>query len=70
MSYNKYSEHALAIDLVMAQYRTNNPVLISEYIYQDLDMDLSIHAISDYLDIHKMENYYKQSKLQEYSLSI
>ena len=54
----------------MAQYQTSNPVLISEYIYQDLDMDLSIHAISDYLDINKMENYYKQSKLQEYSLSI
>jgi hypothetical protein len=70
MSYNKYSEHALAIDLVMAQYQTSNPVLISEYIYQDLDMDLSIHAISDYLDINKMENYYKQSKLQEYNLSI
>ena len=70
MSYNKYSEQALAVDLVMEQYKTNNPLLIAEYIQQDLDMDLSIHAISDYLDINRIENFYKQSKIQEYNLSI
>jgi hypothetical protein len=55
MSYNKYSDQALAIDLVMMHYRTDNPLLISEYVYQDLDIDLSIHAISDYLDINKIK---------------
>jgi len=70
MSYNKYSDQALAIDLVMEQYQTSNPLLISEYIYQDLDLDLSIHAISDYLDINRMDNFYKQSKTQEYNLSL
>ena len=62
MSYHKYSEQALAVDLVMNHYQRSNPLLIAEYIQQDLDMELSIHAISDYLDINRIKTNYQKLK--------
>lgn len=57
----QYSEFAVAIDLVSHHYQTSNPIEIAELIEQDLGIETSIHAISDYLDINKLENYEKQS---------
>ena len=61
-----YSQLAIAVDLVSYEYKTSNPIIIAEKIQQDLDMDISIHAISDYLSIN--ENYENESlKIKYYS---
>lgn len=62
----QYSEFAVAIDLVSHHYQTSNPIEIAELIERDLGIETSIHAISDYLDINKLENYEKQSNKIKY----
>lgn len=62
----QYSEFAVAIDLVSHHYQTSNPIEIAELIEQDLGIETSIHAISDYLDINKIEDYEKQSNQIKY----
>lgn len=55
----KYSSLAVAVDLISYEYQTTNPIIIAEKIQEDLDMDVSIHAISDYLavsDNHETES--------------
>ena len=61
-----YSQLSLAVDLVSYEYQTGNPIIIAEKIYEDLGIDISIHQISDYMDINKLENFKKQSKKIEY----
>ena len=61
----QYSELAVAIDLVSHHYQTSNPIEIAELIEQDLGIETSIHAISDYLDINR-QNFEKQSNKIEY----
>ena len=67
--YQKYSQLAVAIDLVSHEYKTSNPIIISEKIEQDLGLDISIHAIADYMDINKLEDYEKENKKQKYNLN-
>ena len=50
------SDFIFAIDLVMNQYQTSNPIIIAEKLEQDLGIDYSIHAIADYLDINKLNS--------------
>ena len=64
--YQEYSQLALSIDLVMHEYRTSNPIIISEKIWEDLHICTSIHQISDYLDINKIEDYTKESEKINY----
>lgn len=64
----QYSEFAVAIDLVSHHYQTNNPIEIAELIEQDLGIETSIHAISDYLDING-QNFEKQSNKIEYEIT-
>jgi len=59
-----YSELALAIDLIMNEYKVTNPIEISELIYNTLGMCTSIHAISDYLEIEQQN--IKKNKKHEY----
>lgn len=66
MSKKLYSQMAMAIDLVSFEYRTGNPIILAEKIHQDLGIDYSIHQISDYLDINRIDDYEKQSKQIEY----
>lgn len=63
----EYSEKAVAIDLVMDMYKTSNPIIIAEKLEEDLNIEMSIHQISDYLDINN-QDYEKQSLQQEYHL--
>jgi hypothetical protein len=63
----KYSSVALAVDLIINEYKITNPVLIAEKIQDDLDMDVSIHAISDYLAI--ADNYETESAKIHYSIT-
>lgn len=66
MSINKhYSEYMFAIDLVMEEHRLTNPIQIAEQIEKDLDMEVSIHQISDYLEINN-EDWLKESQKIEY----
>ena len=67
--YQEYSQLAVAIDLVSHEYKTSNPIIISEKIEQDLGLDISIHAIADYMDINKLEDYEKENKKQKYNLN-
>lgn len=64
----KYSNLALAIDLVNEEYKTKNPIILAEKIQQDLGMEFSIHEIADYLEIHS-EDFIKESeKIKYYSI--
>lgn len=60
--YQEYSQLHLAIDLVSNEYKTSNPLIIAEKIYEDLGLDYTIHQIADYLDINKFEDYEKESE--------
>ena len=64
--YQEYSQLALAIDLVMNEYKINNPIEIVESIQQDLSLYFSIHQVMDYLDINKKEDYEKESQKQQF----
>lgn len=65
MRTKPYSEFTFAIDLVMNHYKTSNPVLISEKIGEDLQLEISIHQISDYLSL-KNNDWELESQLYEY----
>ena len=69
MSKQMYSEFAVAVDLIMNEYQTSNPVEISEYIYRDLGMCTTIHQVSDYLDVNR-QDYEKESNKVKYYESI
>jgi len=62
---SKILEYIFAIDLVMAEYQITNPILIAEKIAEDLDMEVSIHAICDYLEINQ-ENWEIESQKINY----
>ncbi len=64
--YQEYSQLALAIDLVMNEYKINNPIEIVELIQQDLSLYFTVHQVMDYLDINKKEDYEKESQKQQF----
>ena len=61
-----YSQLALAIDLVMNEYKVSNPIEIVELIQQDLSLYFTVHQVMDYLDINKKEDYEKESQKQQF----
>ena len=61
-----YSQLALAVDLVMNEYKVNNPIEIVELIQKDLDLYYTVHQVMDYLDINKKEDYEKESQKQQF----
>ena len=58
-------EYIFSIDLVMEEHKLTNPILISEKIQEDLEMDVTIHQVLDYLEINK-ENWLQESNKIEY----
>ena len=58
-------EYIFAIDLVMEQHQITNPILISEKIQEDLDMEVSIFQVMDYLEINQ-ENWLQESQKINY----
>ena len=62
----KYSQLALAVDLVMNEYKISNPIEIVELIQQDLNLYFTVHQVMDYLDINKKEDYEKESQKQQF----
>jgi hypothetical protein len=58
-------EYVFAIDLVIEQHQITNPILISEKIQEDLEMDVTIHQIMDYLSINQ-ENWEIESEKINY----
>lgn len=66
--YQEYSQLGLAIDLVVNEYGTLNPIEIVEKIQDDLELYYNIHQVMDYLDINKLEDYEKESNLQEFKM--
>ena len=61
MIQKPYSQLAVAVDIISEEYKTSNPVIIAEMIQNDLGLDYTIHQISDYLDINRLEDYEKIS---------
>lgn len=53
MSFKTYSNIAMAIDLIMDYYETDNAIIIEEKCMEDLQLDLSIHQIYNYLNMNK-----------------
>ena len=66
--YQEYSQLGLAIDLVVNEYGTLNPIEIVEKIQECLGLYFTIHQVMDYLDINKKENYEKESNFQEFKI--
>jgi hypothetical protein len=62
---NKILEYVFAIDLVMEEHKITNPILISEKIQEDLEMDVTIHQIMDHLEINQ-ENWLQESQKINY----
>lgn len=62
---SKIIEYIFAIDLVMEEHKITNPILISEKIQEDLDMEVSIFQIADYLEINQ-ENWEIESQKINY----
>jgi len=62
---SKILKYIFAIDLVMEEHKITNPILISEKIQEDLDMEVSIFQIADYLEINK-ENWEIESQKINY----
>ena len=62
----KYSQLAVAVDLVMNEYKISNPIEIVELIQQDLNLYFTVHQVMDYLDINKKEDYEKESQKQQF----
>ena len=63
-----YSEFSFAIDLIINEYKLSNPILIAEKVKEDLDIDLSIHQISDYLSI-EYEDLEKANRAEYYNIN-
>lgn len=61
-----YSQLAVAVDLVMNEYKVSNPIEIVELIQKDLDLYFTVHQVMDYLDINKKEDYEKESQKQQF----
>lgn len=61
-----YSQLAVAVDIIASEYKTSNPIIISEMMMNDLGLEYTIHQISDYLDINKLEDYEKISNQINY----
>lgn len=61
----EYSDVAVAIDLVQDAYGLTNPFDIQAKIEEELDMELHINQIIDYLKI-EIEDYEKESRIIEY----
>ena len=64
--YQEYSQLALAVDLVMNEYKVSNPIEIVELIQQDLSLYFTVHQVMDYLDINKKEDHEKESQKQQF----
>jgi len=67
MATKPYSELSMAVDLIMEEYKTSNPIEISEFIWESLGLCISIHAIADYLDMNRID-YEVESIKQYYNL--
>ena len=63
---SKILEYIFAIDLVMEEHKITNPILISEKIQEDLEMDVTIHQVMDYLEINQENWEIESQKIQYY----
>lgn len=62
---NEFTEETFAIDLLSDFHKTTNPETIKEKALEDLDLELTISQIKDYLnreDDYEMESRYVQMK--------
>lgn len=64
----QYSEFSFTVDLIMDIYKTSNPIIIAEKALEDLEIDLNIHQISDYLSLEK-EDFEKENRAQYYNIN-
>lgn len=58
-------EYIFAIDIVIEEFKLTNPILIAEKIQEELEMEVSIFQIMDYLEINQ-ENWETESQKIEY----
>lgn len=58
-------EYIFAIDIVIEEFKLTNPILISEKIQEELDMEVSIFQVMDYLEINQ-ENWLQESQKINY----
>lgn len=58
-------EYLFAIDIIIEEFKLTNPILIAEKIQEDLDMEVSIFQVMDYLEINQ-ENWEVESQKINY----
>ena len=63
---SKILEYIFAIDLVMEEHKITNPILIAEKIQEDLDIEVSIFQVMDYLEINQENWEIESQKIQYY----
>ena len=63
---SKILDYIFAIDLVMEEHKITNPILIAEKIQEDLEMDVTIHQVMDYLEINQENWEIESQKIQYY----
>lgn len=61
-----YSELSFAVDLIQEEFKLNNPIEIVDKVEEELGIELSIHAVSDYLDINRQEDFEIESIKMNY----
>ena len=64
--YQEDSQLALAVDLVMNEYKVSNPIEIVELIQQYLSLYFTVNQVMDYLENNKKEDYEKESQKQQF----
>ena len=58
-------EYIFAIDIIIEEFKLTNPILISEKIAEELDVEVSIFQVMDYLEINQ-ENWEIESQKINY----
>jgi len=63
---SKILEYIVMIDLIIEVYKVSNPIIISELIEKEFQTEVSIHQISDYLEINQEDWEIESNKIKYY----
>jgi hypothetical protein len=62
---SKILEYIVMIDLIIEVYKVSNPIIISELIEKEFEIEVSIFQVMDYLEINQ-ENWEIESQKINY----
>ena len=62
---SKILDYIIMIDLIIEVYKVSNPIIISELIEKEFEIEVSIFQVMDYLEINQ-ENWLQESQKINY----